>query len=373
VCGIFAAFAAEGGLTEAQTRAATRRLSHRGPDGEGFWIGERGQAALGHRRLAVIGPRNGAQPLINEDGTIRAVVNGEFYGYERIRRDLSRRGHRLRTDSDSEILLHLYEESGDECLDQLRGEFAFVLWDGRRQRLFAARDRFGVKPLVYAERPGGIVLASESKALFAAGISAEWDAEAFFETVSRQYVSPDRTLFRGIRQVPPGHTLQASAKGVVLSPYWDLDFPILSESPGTASATNESLNQERDWIERCRAQVVEAVRIRLRADVPVCFHLSGGLDSSTVVGIAASNSPRPLDAFTIAFEAAACVERATALGIDRVVALILPANVRSQAVARRVLEIEPSFTVAEFVRAHTGRAEIWDPMGDALRRIGPLL
>jgi asparagine synthetase B (glutamine-hydrolysing) len=115
--------------------------------------------ALGHRRLAVIGTGNGAQPLVSEDGKIRAAVNGEFYGFDTIRRELSRRGHRFRTDSDSEILLHLYEDSGDACLQELRGEFAFVLWDGIRQRLFAARDRFGIKPLLYAEYPGGIISA----------------------------------------------------------------------------------------------------------------------------------------------------------------------------------------------------------------------
>jgi asparagine synthase (glutamine-hydrolysing) len=317
VCGIFAAFAVEGGLSEAQTLAATRRLSHRGPDGEGLWVGNRGQAALGHRRLAVIGPHNGAQPLVNEDGTIRAVVNGEFYGYEAIRRDLSRRGHRFQTDSDNEILLHLYEDSGDDCLDQLRGEFAFALWDGRRQRLFAARDRFGIKPLVYAERPGRLVLASEAKALFAAGIRPEWDAEAFFHAASRQYVSPDRTLFRGIRQVPPGYTLQASTKGVAIGRYWDLDFPIDGNTSGSVVRTCESPRDETDWIERCRAGVFEAVRARMRSDVPVCFHLSGGLDSSTVVGIATSNSAGPVDAFTIAFEAGAYDESAIAADTAR--------------------------------------------------------
>ena len=134
MCGIFAAYRPGGGLTTQQARAAIRTMTHRGPDGEGVWIDARGRVALGHRRLAIIGPNNGAQPLSNEDGSICAVVNGEFYGYQAIRRDLSARGHCFATDSDSEILVHLYEELGTGCLAQLRGEFAFALWDGRRQK-----------------------------------------------------------------------------------------------------------------------------------------------------------------------------------------------------------------------------------------------
>lgn len=299
MCGIFAAYRPDGGLTKQQAQAAIRTMIHRGPDGEGVWIHAGGRVALGHRRLAVIGPDNGAQPLSNEDGSIRAVVNGEFYGYQAIRRYLSARGHRFATESDSEILMHLYEELGTGCLQQLRGEFAFALWDGRRQRLLAARDRFGIKPLVYTESNGGVLLASEAKTLFAAGASAAWDIESFFHAASRQYVASDATLFQNIRQLPPGHLLETGANGTVIHRYWDLDYP--READLATSASGKASN-EREWIERCRARVSEAVQIRLRADVPLCVHLSGGLDSSSVAGFAAS-SGAPLDAFTIAFDA----------------------------------------------------------------------
>ncbi len=162
---------------------ATQRLTHRGPDGQRTWLDPDHRVGLGHARLSIIDLATGDQPIASEDGRLHIVVNGEFYDFERIQDDLTRRGHRLRTRSDSEIALHLYEELGTGCLEQLRGEFAFMLWDGRTDQLFAARDRFGIKPLYYAWRGDVLVLASEAKALFAAGIPARWD---------RQQRLPDR-------------------------------------------------------------------------------------------------------------------------------------------------------------------------------------
>ncbi len=156
------------------------------------WISPDGRVGLGHARLSIIDLATGDQPIASEDERLRIVVNGEFYDFERVQRDLERRGHRLRTRSDSEIALHLYEDLGTACLQQLRGEFAFALWDGRNDTLFAARDRFGIKPLFYAQHGGALYLASEIKALFAAGVPARWDRDAFFQATT-PWLRPART------------------------------------------------------------------------------------------------------------------------------------------------------------------------------------
>lgn len=265
-------------------------IAHRGPDEEGFYAHPGQVIGLAHRRLNVMAPANGSQPLSNEDGRIRAIVNGEFYGADETREHLIARGHSFRTQSDSEILVHLYEEHGTGCLDFLRGEFAFVLWDEQRQRVFAARDRFGIKPLLSSRRTASLMLASEAKALFAAGVPPEWDRESFQFASSIQYLPPDRTLFAGIQMVPPGHFLVAQRDSCSIRSYWEIPEP-----------TRESSIPEPELIELCRQHIEEAVRCRLRADARVCFQLSGGLDSSSVAGIAAQNSTEPIDVFTISF------------------------------------------------------------------------
>ncbi len=171
MCGIVAIFSREAPIAADALRRATERLHHRGPDQRGQWTATHQRVGLGHTRLSIIDLEAGTQPLANEDESLHAVVNGEFYDYERVQHRLEQRGHRLRSRSDSEILLHLYEEFGTDCLRHLRGEFAFVLWDERQQTLFAARDRFGIKPLFYARRGDALYLASEIKALLAAGVS----------------------------------------------------------------------------------------------------------------------------------------------------------------------------------------------------------
>src|SRR5512134_2579722 len=173
MCGIVALYSATGSLPSGALGRATDALAHRGPDGRGEWQADSGRTALGHTRLSLIDPL-ADQPLVSEDGRLRLVVNGEFYDYETIQRDLRERGHALQTRSDSEIALHLYEDEGVGCLRTLRGEFAFVIWDEGRQELFAARDRFGIKPLFYAQVGPVLYLASEIKALIAAGVPAAW-------------------------------------------------------------------------------------------------------------------------------------------------------------------------------------------------------
>jgi asparagine synthase (glutamine-hydrolysing) len=252
------------------------------------------RVGLGHARLSIIDLATGDQPIASEDERMQIVVNGEFYDFERIQEELTRRGHRLRTRSDSEIALHLYEELGTGCLEHLRGEFAFLLWDSRAGQLFAARDRFGIKPLYYAWRGDVLVLASEAKALFAAGIPAGWDRHSVFRTVHHHAPPQDRTIFEGVHQVPPGHYLIASSGEVRLVRYWDFDYPTTDRA--------RSARPDAEHVEEFRRALDEAVRLRLRADVPVGCYLSGGLDSCAVLGLAATHRSDPIRAFTLSFD-----------------------------------------------------------------------
>ncbi|MER5786496.1 asparagine synthase (glutamine-hydrolyzing) [Streptomyces mobaraensis] len=301
MCGIVAIRSADGGLDGGELTAPMADLRPRGPDGEGTWVSPTGRAALGHTRLAVIAPAAGSQPVAGPDGTVRLVVNGEFYGYREIRAELRAAGCRFRTGSDSEIALHLYLRDGRRALERLRGEFAFVLWDERRATLFAARDRFGVKPLYYTERDGRLYVASTIRALLSCGAPARWDTAAFAAHLQLG-LPPDRTLFAGIRQLPPGCHLTADAHGTRVTPYWDLDYP-----PADELAARGSLD---DHLDAVRERTDEAVRLRTVADVPLACHLSGGLDSSAVAASAARHTR--LTAFTVRFDDPAFDESAVA-------------------------------------------------------------
>ena len=296
MCGITAFFSSERPVEPEVLRIATQKLVHRGPDGQRLWLAADGLVGLGHARLSIIDLTTGDQPLTNESERLRLVVNGEFYDFERLRRELQQRGHVFRTGSDSEIALHLYEELGPQCLHQLRGEFAFVLWDEPNRTLFAARDRFGIKPLFYSVHDGILYLASEVKALFAAGVPAQWDPAAFYQAHSFSFVLPgERTLFAGIHQVPPGHYLLATPQSLAVYRYWDFDYPPAERTEAIA---------EPEAIERFRGELDAAVRLRLRADVPVATYLSGGIDSCAVLGLAARHRSDRIHAFTLTFDQA---------------------------------------------------------------------
>lgn len=295
MCGIVAMFSRRDPVSRVALERATQALHHRGPDGQRCWISPDGRVGLGHARLSIIDLAGGQQPIASEDDRTHIVVNGEFYGFEPIQRRLEDRGHRLRTRSDSEIALHLYEDTGTHCMHELRGEFAFVLWDEAHHTLFAARDRFGIKPLFYTEHDGVLYLASEVKALFAAGVPARWDSESVFRSVDVSG-SPHRTLFHNIRQVPPGHYLVATEGHTHVGCYWDFDYP--------AAEQIRPNGNEGEYIERFHAALDEAVRLRLRADVPVGCYLSGGLDSCAVLGLAARHHAEPIHAFTLSFDRA---------------------------------------------------------------------
>ena len=293
MCGIVAVFSRREPVSPVVLQRATSSLHHRGPDGQRQWISPDQRIGLGHARLSIIDLSNGDQPIASEDNRAHIIVNGEFYDYERIRRELESRGHHLRTRSDSEIALHLYEELGTNCLHQLRGEFALILWDETHRRLFAARDRFGIKPLFYAWHQDMLYLASEVKALFAAGVPARWDEESVFHCVACGGHQM-RTLYDGVHQIPPGHYLIATEKHLQINRYWDFNYP-------TASA-NAPSRSDADCAAEFRHVLEEAVRIRLRADVPVGVYLSGGLDSCAVLGLAARHHPDPIRAFTLTFD-----------------------------------------------------------------------
>jgi asparagine synthase (glutamine-hydrolysing) len=293
MCGIVAIFSRSAPISAEAVERATKSLYHRGPDGQRHWISPDCRVALGHARLSIIDLTTGDQPIANEDERFRIIVNGEFYGYESIQKELEQRGHKLRTRSDSEIALHLYEELGADCLRQLRGEFALVIWDGMNRRIFAARDRFGIKPLFYALHEGTLYLASEVKALFAAGVPARWDGEIVYDSVDFG-ANQVRTLFKGVFQVPPGHYLVATDEHIQLSRYWDFDYPV---SPDITPERSDA-----EYAEEFRHTLDEAVRLRLRADVPVGCYLSGGIDSCAVLGLAARHHPQPIRAFTLTFD-----------------------------------------------------------------------
>lgn len=294
MCGVIGAISLSGNVEPAavlreRIGRGVAALRHRGPDGCGIWSED--GAGLGHARLAVVDLEGGAQPLRSDDGQTVLVINGELYDHAALRQELTRAGHSFRTRSDSEVALHLYRQHGLDFLHKLRGEFALLLWDARRRLLVAARDRFGVKPLCYAQTPESLLLASEGKALLAMGVSAAWESEAVHQALSLQYLLPEQTLLCGVRQLPPGHVLLLEGGRPRLQRYWDLDLPRAAAGPRP---------DERALGDELLARLDEAVRQRLQADVPVSVQLSGGLDSSVVAGLAARAAGR-LTCFTVSF------------------------------------------------------------------------
>ncbi|MDH3325378.1 MAG: asparagine synthase (glutamine-hydrolyzing) [Gammaproteobacteria bacterium] len=291
MCGILSIFSlGNREIDENLLRNGLTTLHHRGPDNTNHWISPTKDVALGHTRLSIIDLNTGEQPISNQDESVRLVVNGEFYDFEDIREDLREKGYHFKTQSDSEIALHLYNEHGTGCLKYLRGEFAFNIWDSRNQLFIAARDRLGIKPLFYTVYENKLYFASEMKALFAAGVPAQWDEESY---LSRAFFFRDRTLFKNIHQVPPGHYIIATRSGFRIKKYWDFDYPEYSNA-------NDKVN-ENEVILSIRESLQGAVKTRLRADVPVAVYLSGGIDSGAVLGMASEFHSQPVDAFTLSF------------------------------------------------------------------------
>ncbi|KAJ7451788.1 putative asparagine synthase [Mycena galericulata] len=281
-------------------------IRHRGPDATGIYISPEGHVGLGHVRLSIIDVAHGKQPLSDETETLHCVVNGELYGYAGLRAELESRGSKFKTDSDSELVLHLYKHYGLSLASHLRGEFAFVLYDASRHLILAARDRFGIKPLYYTQVDGRILLASEVKAFLPFGFKASWNVESI---VHQGEYADDRTIFQGVYKLPPGNYLTYDRNDQLrVVAYWDHCF---TQNGGETHA-RESMD---DTIASVRRLVVESVRIRLRSDVPFAVNLSGGIDSATVAGIASTaikeaDPEARLNVFTLAFPDRADVDEA---------------------------------------------------------------
>ncbi|HEY9436178.1 MAG TPA: asparagine synthase (glutamine-hydrolyzing), partial [Blastocatellia bacterium] len=276
--------------TELMDNAAARDLiarmlgviEHRGPDGEGYYT-EPG-IAMGMRRLSIIDLATGRQPISNEDGSIWIVFNGEIYNYRELRELLLARGHKLRTRTDTETIVHLYEDEGERCVERLRGMFAFAIWDRRERRLFMARDRVGKKPLHYTLVGRTLVFGSEIKSLLQhPDVKREINLQAIPDFLSFGYVPDPATAFNGISKLPPGHTLIFKDGMVSARRYWDFDY----SGDSAAQGLREPEAPEDDYIERLRELIAESVRARLESDVPLGAFLSGGIDSSVVVAMMA--------------------------------------------------------------------------------------
>lgn len=267
-------------------------LVHRGPDDTGFYIDKENNISLGVRRLSIIDLKGGHQPIHNEDKKIWIVFNGEIYNFVELREFLEKKGHSFYTRTDTETIVHLYEEYGEACVNALQGMFAFALWDEKEEKLFIARDRLGIKPLYYYERKGELVISSEIKAILEhPNVAREVNLEALDLYLTLQYVPSPLTMFSGIKKLPPGHYLVWKRSEIKIKQYWDVAFLERKQR------INEEVAEE-----ELKSRIKEAVRIRMRADVPLGVLLSGGIDSGAIAGFAAKLSHQPLKTFTVGFE-----------------------------------------------------------------------
>jgi asparagine synthase (glutamine-hydrolysing) len=282
------------------------RIRHRGPDGDGTWTD--GPAALGHRRLAIIDPEGGQQPVASEDGSFWIVYNGELYNFRALRVELEAKGHRFRTHCDTEVVVHAYQEWREKCLDRMRGMFAFAIWDRKDRSLFLARDRFGIKPLAYLLQNGLFAFASELQAFDALpGYDPSVDLQAIDLYLQFQYIPAPFSIFREVRKLPAAHWMRVQDGGRIDGPhrYWNLEFD-----------PDESVS-EGEWIERLDAALRETVTAHLVSDVPFGAFLSGGVDSSTVVAYMTEALRHPVKTFSIGFEESEYDETAFAREVAR--------------------------------------------------------
>lgn len=267
-------------------------IAHRGPDGSGEY--RSGPVGLGHRRLSIIDLNTGAQPMSNEDGSVWVVYNGEIYNFRELRRELEGLGHRFKSMTDTEVIVHLYEEMGDRCVTRLRGMFAFALWDEHRQRLLLARDRVGVKPLYYTDTGKALIFASEIKSLLAdPQVERRISERALDRFLTYYYLPGNETLFRGISKLDPGHYLTVQDGRISVQQYWDLNF----QAPPSKQSFDEAVETLREMLSR-------TVKDHMISDVPVGVLLSGGVDSTGVLGYAVRHTDKPIHTFTMGFSGA---------------------------------------------------------------------
>jgi len=299
MCGICGVISLDGSpaASAAHVRAMSEVIYHRGPDDSGSHFA--GPAAFGFRRLSIVDLATGHQPMSNEDGTVWIIFNGEIYNHATLRPDLEQRGHRYSTRSDTETIVHLYEEYGDDCVHHLRGMFALVIWDARKQRIFAARDRLGIKPFYYAIAGGKFIFGSEIKALFQyPGVRPERNARVLPEFFALGYISSDETMFAGVRKLLPGHRMSLdlsrdappTSRAPRIERYWDLDI-----------TPDRSISSEKDYIRRFEELFTESIRLRLMSDVPLGVFLSGGLDSSAIAAVMSRLHGEQIKTFSVGY------------------------------------------------------------------------
>ncbi|MCY3923810.1 MAG: asparagine synthase (glutamine-hydrolyzing) [Chloroflexi bacterium] len=294
MCGIAGILRLDGRRPDdgAALRAMSESLVHRGPDGQGSFI--RGPMRMTTRRLSIIDLQGGDQPMSNETGTVHVVFNGEIYNFVELRESLAGHGHRFRTRSDTETIVHAYEQWGDEFVNHLNGMFAIALWDEARARLLLARDRAGIKPLYFAHLNGVLVFGSELKALLKSGlVPRELDYEALGQYLSLEYIPAPASIVRGVRKLRPGHLLTASMREVRDRAYWDLSLG--------KSEVDPPPGEERDHVRAFREVLQRAVRQEMVSDVPIGVLLSGGIDSSTVAAVMTEATDEPVQSFSVSF------------------------------------------------------------------------
>jgi asparagine synthase (glutamine-hydrolysing) len=287
ICGIFDKRGAP--VDRAVLEAMMSVLRHRGPDGQGTFV--EGNVALGNLRLSIIDLEGGSQPVGNEDRRLQVVFNGEIYNFVELRTELESLGHRFTTRSDTEVIVHAYEEWGEDCVTRFNGMFAFALWDSSSREVFLARDHLGIKPLYYVDLGTRVLFASEIKALLQdPDVVREVDVEALAQLFTFRFVPSPRTMFRGILKLPPGHCMTLSARGVKTTRYWTWVPP----RPSKAS--------EGERVEEYQALLSDAVRLQLRSDVPLGLFLSSGVDSGVLLALMSEYSSSPVNCFTIGFQ-----------------------------------------------------------------------
>ncbi|WP_135556112.1 asparagine synthase (glutamine-hydrolyzing) [Paenibacillus cymbidii] len=307
MCGITGAVYFDGRIPAEQTlKAMTDIIEHRGPNDSGFFAEE--HIGLGFRRLSIIDLAEGHQPLSNEDDSVWIIFNGEIYNYKELREQLLDRGHRFKTMSDTEVIVHLYEEHGEDCVKLLRGMFGFVIWDRRRKTMFGARDHFGIKPFYYRRDANSLLFGSEIKSILAApNVHRAVNTEALFQYLTFQYVPEPLTMFEGIQKLPPAHTITVTANGdVSIRSYWDPMFEPVERPMG-------------EYVEQIRAGLMDSVKHHLVSDVPRGCFLSSGIDSTAIA--ACIRRIEPLRTFSVGFmgpnnETTIARQTAAALGTE---------------------------------------------------------
>ena len=286
MCGFVVLWQKNTGLPAPDMEEITSALAHRGPDDAGYF--NDGAVSMGFRRLKIIDLDGGRQPMFNEDGNLSLVFNGEIYNYRELRKELLQKGHRLKSESDTEVILHLYEEEGEDCVNRLRGMFSFCLYDRRYNRLFGARDRFGIKPLYYLETPDFFALASEAKALWSLpAYRREVNVGAIPHYLTFQYVPEPQTMFSGIYKIPPAHNFSYNGSILKMSRYWRARFLPAPKTFG-------------ELLEETRAVMEESVKLHTQTDVPWGAFLSGGVDSSIIVALLREMGP--VSTFSVGYE-----------------------------------------------------------------------